>query len=36
MNGVDGNRPGGSVNNNRSIVPVPVIPKMIGIPDGWY
>jgi transglutaminase-like putative cysteine protease len=36
MDGVEGDHPGGAVNYTRSIAPVPVIPKMKGMPDGWY
>jgi len=36
MNGVDGDHPGGAVDYSRRIVPIPVIPKMKGMPDGWY
>jgi transglutaminase-like putative cysteine protease len=36
MNGVDGDHPGGTVDKTRNIAPVPAIPKMKGMPDGWY
>jgi hypothetical protein len=36
MDGVDGDHPDGAVNYTRSIAPVPLIPKMKGMPDGWY
>jgi hypothetical protein len=36
MNGVDGDHPGGSVDKTRNIAPASVIPKMKGMPDGWY
>jgi transglutaminase/protease-like cytokinesis protein 3 len=34
MDGVDGDHYNYTVNNGRSIIPV--IPKMKGMPDGWY
>jgi transglutaminase-like putative cysteine protease len=36
MDGVDGDHFDGSTDNSRSINPVPVLPKMKGMPDGWY
>jgi transglutaminase-like putative cysteine protease len=34
LDGVNGDHPGGAVNYLRSVVPV--IPKLKGMPDGWY
>jgi transglutaminase/protease-like cytokinesis protein 3 len=36
LNGINGDHYGGSTDNFRGIKPVPVIPKMRGMPDGWY
>jgi len=36
MDGVNGDHPQPYIDNFRSVNPVPVIPKMKGMPDGWY
>jgi hypothetical protein len=36
LNGKNNDHYDGVVVNNRSIAPVPVIPRMKGMPDGWY
>jgi transglutaminase/protease-like cytokinesis protein 3 len=36
QDGKNGDHYGGIADITRSVIPVPVIPKMKGMPDGWY
>jgi transglutaminase-like putative cysteine protease len=36
LDGVNGDHPEARIDMYRSVNPVPVIPKMKGMPDGWY